>query len=68
MSRKSVQVFVCDEPHTITVFRRFKARWVAYGEYMGKSLTVEDQTEAGAMQRWRTIAELSAALPPTPSG
>ncbi len=65
MLTKSVQVFVRDEPHTITVFRRFKARWVARGECMGKSLTVEDQTEAGAMARWRAMAE-SAAAPPLP--
>jgi hypothetical protein len=64
MLRKSVQVFVCDEPHTITVFRKSKARWIAHGECMGKSLTVEDQTEAGAMARWRTIAESASALVP----
>ena len=64
MSRKSVQVFVCDEPHTITVSRRFKARWVAYGLYRDKAVTVEDQTEAGAMARWRATAESTAALTP----
>ena len=64
MFRKSVQVFVCDEPHTITVFRKFKSRWVAHGVYMGKSLTVEDQTEASAMVRWRATAESTAALTP----
>ena len=62
MLKKRVQVFVCDEPHTITVFRRFTARWVARGEYMGKSLTVEDQTEAGAMKQWRAVAESTPAL------
>jgi hypothetical protein len=66
MLSKSVRVFVWDEPHTITVFRKSKIRWVAQGECMGKSVTVEDQTEAGAMARWRTIAESASA--PAPFG
>jgi hypothetical protein len=65
MFKKSVQIFVCDEPHTITVFRRHKTAWIAQGVCVGKTLTVEDQTEAGAMQRWRTIAESTAALAPS---
>jgi len=65
MSRKIVQLFVSDELHTITVSRRrFKTRWVAQGLYMGKFLTVEDQTEAGAMARWREAAESTRALTP----
>ena len=60
-----MQVFVCDEPHIITVYRKFKARWIAHGAFMGKSLTVEDQSEAGALQRWRAIAESTAALVPS---
>jgi hypothetical protein len=61
MFRKRVQVFVCDEPHTITVFRRYRAVWIAHGMYMGKSLTVQDQTEGGAMKRWRAIAEATTS-------
>jgi len=65
MLRKRVQVFVCDEPHTVTVSHRFTARWIAHGEYLGKSVTVEDQTEAAALQRWRATAEAAAALLPS---
>jgi hypothetical protein len=64
MLRKQIQVFVRDEPHIITVSRKFKERWVAHGECMGKSLTVEDQTEDGAMKRWRRTAESIAVHPP----
>src|SRR5690242_7304000 len=68
MFGKKVQVFVCDEPPTIIVSRRLTARWVASGVYMGKSLTVEDQTEAGALARWRSVAESTAALALASSG
>jgi hypothetical protein len=61
MLKKTVQVFVSDEPHIITVSRRSKRVWIAHGVCMGKSLTVEDQTEVGAMQRWRATAEATAA-------
>jgi len=59
MFRRKVKVFVWDEPHTITVYRRYKTVWVAYGVYMGRSLTIQDQTEGGAMKRWREAAELT---------
>jgi hypothetical protein len=62
MLGKRVQVFVCDEPHTVTVSHWFKARWVAHGRYLGKSITVEDQTEAAVLQRWRATAEATALL------
>jgi len=42
--------------------QRHDLRQVAHGVYMDKSVTVEDQTEAGAMQRWRTTAESTAVL------
>jgi hypothetical protein len=68
MSSRRVQVFVWDEPHIITVFRRHKAHWIAHGVYMGKSLSVKHETESEAMKQWRLTAEsvateLTAAAP-----
>jgi hypothetical protein len=59
MSKKKVQVFVWDEPHIITVYRKSKAVWIAQGVYRGTSLTVEDQSEDAAMKRWRYAAEFT---------
>jgi hypothetical protein len=65
MSKKQVQILVADEPHIVTVRPRLNGRWIARGEYRGKSLTIEDQTESGAMQRWRATAEAAAVLTPS---
>jgi hypothetical protein len=57
MFRRRVQVFVHDEPYTITVSGGGGAVWTARGRFMATSLTVEDETEQAAMKRWRLIAE-----------
>ena len=63
MSTRRVQVFVHDEPYTISVSRGRGGVWTADGTFMGTSLTVEDESEDGAMKRWRLIAESTDATP-----
>ncbi len=52
-------VIVWGKPHEISVDRKYKYKtvWIATGEYMGKSITVQDQSEGSAIKRWREAAE-----------
>jgi hypothetical protein len=49
-------VVVWDKPYGITVYRKSKAVWVAVGNHMGESISVQDQSEGTAIKRWREAA------------
>jgi hypothetical protein len=49
-------VIVWGKPHTVTVAKRLKTVWVAFGDYNGESISVEDRTEGAALRRWREAA------------
>jgi hypothetical protein len=50
-------VRVWDKPYTVTTDRKSKSVWIASGEYMGESYSVEDRTEGAAVKRWREWAQ-----------
>jgi hypothetical protein len=46
------KVSVWGKPCTVTVYRKPKSVWVAVGDYMGASITVQDSGEGAAIKRW----------------
>jgi hypothetical protein len=50
-------VIVWSEPHTIEVYRKYKTVWIAFGDYKGTTITVQDQSEGSAIKRWREAAQ-----------
>lgn len=50
-------VIVWDKPHNISVDRKYKTVWIATGDYMGKTITVQDRSEGAAVKHWRETAE-----------
>ena len=50
-------VLVWDKPHIVSVNRKSKSVWVAVGDYMGKTIRVQDRSEGAAVKRWREAAE-----------
>ena len=55
--QKTVTVFVWDEPHVVSVYREHQSVWVAVGDYEGKSISVQDQSEDAVLKRWREAAK-----------
>jgi hypothetical protein len=49
-------VVVWGEPQVVSVHRKSKSVWVAVGDYMGDSITVQDRSEGAALKRWREAA------------
>jgi hypothetical protein len=46
------RVEVWDVPHTIMVYQKSKAVWLAVGDYMGRSIEVKAHNESSAVKRW----------------
>jgi hypothetical protein len=51
------RVVVHSEPYFINVDQRAKTIWIAVGDYMGKTIRVQDRSEGAAVKRWREAAE-----------
>ena len=51
------KVLVAGRPHEISVYRKSKSVWIAVGDYMGVTITVQDRSEDAALKRWREAAE-----------
>ena len=49
-------VMVWGEPHIVTVYRKSETVYEAVGNYMCKSICVNDQSEGAAIKRWREAA------------
>ena len=45
------------KPYEISVYRKSKSVWIAVGDYMGVTITVQDRSEGAAIKRWREAAE-----------
>lgn len=54
MAEMTVQVW--ERPYQISVHQKSKTVWVAVGEYMGKTISVQDRTKGAAAKRWKEAA------------
>jgi len=45
------------KPHEISLYRKSKNVWIAVGDYMGTTITVQDRSEGATIERWREVAE-----------
>ena len=45
------------KPHFVTVYRKSETVYEAVGNYMCKTICVEDQSEDAAVKRWHDAAE-----------
>jgi hypothetical protein len=50
-------VSVWGKPYEISLYRKSKSVWIAVGDYMGTTITVQDRSEGAAIKRWREAAE-----------
>ena len=50
------RVEVWGKPYTVTTRQKSKSVWIAVGDYMGKSIEVQDRSQATAIDRWREAA------------
>ena len=51
------KVLVGGRSHEISVYRKSKSVWIAVGDYMGVTITVQDRSEGAALKRWGEAAE-----------
>jgi hypothetical protein len=51
------KVLVGGRSYEISVYRKSKSVWIAVGDYMGVTITVQDRSEDAALKRWREAAE-----------
>lgn len=51
-----VRVWEGEEPVEITVVQKSKSLWVASGQYIGKSITVQGRTANNAAALWKDAA------------
>lgn len=49
-------VLVWGKRHVVAVDRKSKTVWIADGEYMGESISVQDRSAGTALKRWREAA------------
>ena len=56
MGKHMVRVWEGEEPVEITVVQKSKSVWVASGEYMGKSITVQGRSANSAAALWKDAA------------
>ena len=51
------EVMVWGKRYTVSLRQKSKNVWVASGDYLGQSLSVQDRTEGAALMRWREAAQ-----------
>jgi hypothetical protein len=56
MSEREHTVLAWSTPCKVTVYQKSKAVWVADGDYMGESISVQDRSAGSALKRWRETA------------
>jgi hypothetical protein len=49
-------VYVWGKPHAVITHQRSKSVWLAYGNHLGKPITVKDRSEGAVLKRWRETA------------
>lgn len=56
-SEREVSVLVWGEAVKVSVYQKSKSVWVASGDYMGESITVQNGSSRSAVTLWRSTAE-----------
>lgn len=51
------RVMVWGKPYIVTTHQKSKSVWIATGEYMGESKSVQDRSPGAAVKRWCEWAE-----------
>lgn len=54
--KRFVKVWENDEPSEITLVQKSRSVWIASGEHMGKSITVQGRTANNAAAIWSDAA------------
>jgi hypothetical protein len=56
VSEREHSVTVWGHRYPVSVYQKSKSVWVASGEYMGESISVQDRSAGTALKRWREAA------------
>jgi hypothetical protein len=52
----TVKVTVWGHPYSVSVHQKSKSVWIAAGDYMGETLSVQDRTRSAALTAWKRAA------------